>query len=115
MTPKKGKSRTKRAAEARERARRKRSDSLIREMYVLTLLGPVAEPIRGSRAASMNASHAAAVQHFLRSGDGSRLAQFHGKRVAGHELIVDTKLLSMLAEAGALRLDNLYSTPKRTS
>jgi len=91
------------------------SDSLTREMFVLTPLGPVIERIRGSRAASMNARHAAAVQHFLRSGDGSRLTQFKGKSVAGHELIVDETLLTKLAEAGALRLDNLYSTPKRTS
>jgi hypothetical protein len=91
------------------------SDFLIREMFVLTPLGPVMERIRGSHAASLNARHAAAVQHFLRSGDSSRLPQFQGKRVAGHELIVDTKLLSTLAEGGALRLDNLYSTPKRTS
>lgn len=91
------------------------SDSLMREMFVLTPLGPVMERIRGSHAASLNARHAAAVQHFLRSGDSSRLPQFQGKQVAGHELIVDTKLLSLLAEAGALRLDNLYSRPMKTS
>lgn len=99
----------------RKAAMLRESDSLIREMFVITLLGLVPVRVRGSRAASLLGRHAAAVQHFLRTGDDSRLAQFQGKRVAGHELIVDTKLLSMLAEAGALRLDNLYSTPKKTS
>jgi hypothetical protein len=95
--------------------KRNDTDSLIREMFVLTALGPVSVRIRGSRVASQLGKHAAAVQHFLRSGDSSRLVPFQGERVAGYELIVDTKLLSTLAEAGALRLDDLYSTPKRTS
>lgn len=99
----------------RSQQRHPKGDRLTREMFVITALGPEAVSVRGSRAASLLGKHAAAVQHFLRSGDSSRLAQFKTKRVAGHELLVDTTLLTKLAEAGEMRLDNLYSTPKRAS
>ena len=92
---------------------KREEDSLTREMFVITALGLVPAKIRGSRKASLLGQHAAAVQHFLRSGDDARLSAFEGKRVAGYELIVDTELLSELARAGALRLDDLYASPKR--
>jgi hypothetical protein len=93
------------------RLRQHEPDLLTREMFVITALGPVPVSVRGSVAASQLGKHAAAVQHFLRTGDSSKLAAFQGKRVGNHELIVDTRLLSTLAEAGALRLEDLYAPP----
>lgn len=80
-------------------------------MFVLTPLGYVPRKVRSSAARSLLGKHSAAVQKFLRTGDGSVLATFRGKRVAGRELITDPQLLSKLAEAGALRLDDLYAAP----
>jgi len=91
--------------------RQNEPDLLMREMFVITALGPVPVSVRGSVAASQLAKLAAAVQHFLRTGDSSALAAFQGTRVGHHELITDTQLLSTLAEAGALRLDDLYAPP----
>jgi hypothetical protein len=71
-------------------------DLLTREMFVITALGPVPVSVRGSVAASQLGKHAAAVQHYLRTGDRSALVEFQGKRVGNHELIVDTELLSTL-------------------
>src|SRR5713226_9307620 len=87
-------------------------DLLPREMFLITALGPVPVSVRGSVAASQLGKHAAAVQHFLRTGDSSALAEFQGKRVGNHDLIVDTQLLSTLAEAGALRSQDLYVPPR---
>jgi len=76
-------------------------------MWLLTPLGYVPVSL-GSRNASLNGKHSAAVQKFLRTGDVSVLEPFIGKRVAGHELVTDPQVLSALADAGALRLDDLY-------
>jgi hypothetical protein len=38
------------------------------------------------------------------------LKAFEGRRVAGHTLITDTKLLIQLEEAGQLDFDNLYTS-----
>ena len=87
----------------------------MRQMFVITPLGFVPVRIRGSRKASLLGQHAAAVQHFLRTGDDAALSAFQGKSVAGYPLIIDTDVLSDLARAGALRLDDLYASPKSAS
>jgi hypothetical protein len=88
-----------------------KSDRAVRNMFVLTPLGHVAIKVRGSRDASLIGKHSAAVNKFLRTGDESVLAPFRDKRVAGRELITNPQLLSKLADAGALRLDDLYAVP----
>ena len=76
-------------------------------MWLLTTVGYVPVSV-GSRNASLLGKHSAAVKKFLRTGNASGLAPFVGKRVAGHELVTDPEVLSALADAGALRLDDLY-------
>jgi hypothetical protein len=83
-----------------------KSDHRIR-MWLLTPLGYVPVSL-GSRNASLNGKHSAAVQKFLRTGDDSVLKPFIGKRVASHELVTDPRIVSTLADAGALRLNDLY-------
>jgi hypothetical protein len=56
-----------------------------------------------------------AVGNYLRTGDMDTLAEFEGKSIAGHALITDPDILSSLAEAGALTLDEIYATPEASS
>jgi hypothetical protein len=48
--------------------------------------------VRGSKAASEIANYKAAVNRLLR-GDRNAMAAWHGKKVAGIQLITDSKLL----------------------
>src|SRR5437868_12862295 len=99
----------------RNKQRHPEGDHLTRQMFVITAQGLEPIAVRGSRAASLLGKHAAAVQRFLRTGDSSALDAFRGKRVAGHELITKPRLLTALADAGALRLDDLYVQPTWTA
>jgi len=91
-----------------------RSDRLKRELEIPTALGPTKVPVYGSKAARRLSEYANAINHYLRTGDASRLEAFKGKtiRVRGRkiELTTDPSTLSALAEADALRLDQLYAS-----
>ena len=91
-----------------------RSDRFKREFQIPTALGPVKVPVYGSKAASELSEYANAINHYLRTGDASQLEAFKGKtiRVQGRkiELTTDPSTLSTLAEADALRLDQLYAS-----
>jgi hypothetical protein len=56
-----------------------------------------------------------AVGKYLRTGDAEGLAEFQGQSIAGHVLITDPDLLSSLAQAGALTLDEIYAAPEASS
>jgi hypothetical protein len=56
-----------------------------------------------------------AVSKYLRTGDVNGLAEFEGQSVADHVLITDPDLLSSLARAGALTLDEIYAVPEASS
>jgi len=89
-------------------------DSFRRELQVPTALGPARVSVRGSKAARELSKYANAVNRYLRKGDTSQLKLFAGKKVrAGKqrvELITDPRTLSALAEADALKLDQLYAS-----
>lgn len=91
-----------------------RSDRFKRELQIPTALGPTKAPVYGIKAARKLSKYANAVNHYLRTGDPSRLEAFKGKtiRVRGRkiELTTDPSTLSALAEADALRLDQLYAS-----
>jgi hypothetical protein len=56
-----------------------------------------------------------AVGKFLRTGDTRPLTKFKGKTIAGHGLITDPDMLSSLAQAGALQLEEIYAMPEQSS
>jgi DNA-binding CsgD family transcriptional regulator len=64
---------------------------------------------KGSREATELASYVNARAAFLRSGDESVLRPFQGKKIGGHTLVTDPKLLTALAEQGE-SYDQLYSS-----
>jgi len=84
------------------------ADRELRPMLAITRDGLVPATPRGSRAASTIAEHAAAVGHYLRTGDASGLARFRGVRVARMLLETRTAVLDRLAAAGALAVEDLY-------
>ena len=45
----------------------------------------------------------------------SALEEFEGQSIAGHLLITDPETLSVLAQAGALQLDEIYALPESSS
>lgn len=89
-------------------------DKFRRDLQIPTSLGPIRVPVFGTKAARKISKYANAINHYLRTGDASRLKPFKGKTIrVGRkrvELITDLATLSLLAEAGALRLDQLYAS-----
>jgi hypothetical protein len=89
-------------------------DRFRRDLQIPTALGPTRVPVYGSKAASKLSKYANAINRYLRTGDTSQLRPFKGKalKVGGQriELITDPSTLSSLAQAGALRIDQLYSS-----
>jgi hypothetical protein len=83
-----------------------------RDMLILTPQGTMPVAIYGSKKASQLGLYFSAVGNFLRSGDADALREFEGQSIAGHALITDLTTLTSLAEAGALKLDEVYATPE---
>jgi len=101
--------------EMRGRGKPTKSDRRKRDMLMLTPLGNVPVTVMGSEQASQLGKYMSAVGKYLRTGDSDGLAEFEGKSVAGHALITDPDILSSLAEAGALTLDEIYATPEASA
>jgi hypothetical protein len=74
------------------RIRATKSDRLVRYLQIPGPNGPRDVNIRGSKAASRFAQYKAAINRLLR-GDRNAMAPWHGKQIAGIELITDTKTL----------------------
>jgi hypothetical protein len=90
------------------------ADQMRRPMRVLTDRGVTVADVRGSGTASRLSTYWHAVDHYLRTGDRTRLRPYEGKhlRAGGHlfEYITDPDLLARLAEAGEVRFEDLYET-----
>lgn len=90
------------------------ADQMRRPMRVLTEQGVTVADVRSSRVASRLSKYWGAVDHYLRTGDRTRLRSYQGKRMraGGHlfEFITDPDLLARLAEAGEVRFEDLYET-----
>ena len=78
-------------------------------------IGDTSVSVRGSKQASELGRYMSAVGKYLRTGDAEGLAEFQGKSIGGHPLITDPELLSSLAQAGALTLDEIYALPESSS
>ena len=103
------------STELREHGKTTRGDRRKRDMLVPTTVGNAPVTIRGSKQASELGKYMSAVGKYLRTGDVEALARFQGKSIGGHPLITDPELLSSLAQAGALTLDEIYALPEASS
>ena len=74
------------------RFRATKNDRLVRYLQIPGPNGPKDVTVRGSKAASKFANYKAAINRLLR-GDRNAMAPWHGKKVAGIELITDPKIL----------------------
>lgn len=101
--------------ELRRRGKPTKVDRRKREMLVPTAVGNAPVTLRGSKQASELGKYMSAVGKYLRTGDVEGLAKFEGKSIGGHALITDTDLLSSLAQAGALTLDEIYALPEASA
>jgi hypothetical protein len=91
------------------RYRARRGDRLLRVMVVLGSDGVTHEvEVRGSRAASLVSEHWAALQHYLHTGDDSRLQALEGKTVAGIPLETDPDRIDEWERRGELEIDDIY-------
>jgi hypothetical protein len=70
--------------------------------------GFVPASVHSSKQAHLASEHLIAVNRFLRTGDSELLKPFVGKSVGGVELLIDPNRFHELAEAGLVKLDNLY-------
>ena len=102
-------------AEVRGRGRATKADRRMREMLIPTTIGTAPVTVRGSKQASQLGRYMSAVSKYLRTGDVDGFAEFEGQSIAGHVLITDPDLLSSLAQAGALTLDEIYAVPEASS
>src|SRR5450755_4336980 len=59
--------------------------------------GPVQVTVKGSKEATDLAAYVTARAAFLRSGDESLLRRFDGKKIGGHALVTDSKILTTQA------------------
>ena len=83
------------------RIRATKSDRLVRYLVIPGPHGPMEITIRGSKTASEFAKYKAAVNRFL-GGNRDAMAPWHGKRIAGIELITAGNTLKSLADKGLL-------------
>ncbi len=92
-----------------------KSDRLTAHMNVLTPLGPMTVPVRGSRERIRLGRYNIALARWRRGEPGAEaeLAAFEGQTVGGHPLITDVKLLATLEDAGALDFEELYASLAR--
>jgi hypothetical protein len=101
--------------ELRGRGRPSKADRRRRDMLIPTTLGNSPVTVRGSKQASMLGRYMAGVGNYLRFGDVDALAEFQGRSIGGHVLITDPDTLSVLAQAGALTIDEIYALPESSS
>ncbi len=101
--------------ELRRRGKPTKVDRRKRGMLVPTTLGNAPVTVKGSKQASDLGKYMSAVGKYLRTGDVEGLGKFEGKSIGGHTLITDPDLLSSLAQAGALTLDEIYAIPEASS
>jgi hypothetical protein len=83
------------------RIRATQADRFLRHLVVPGPHGPMEITVRGSRTATQFANYKAAVNRFLR-GDRDAMATWHGKKIAGVELITAGGTLKSLADKGLL-------------
>jgi hypothetical protein len=83
------------------RIRAAKNDRLTRYLLIPGAHGPTEVEVRGSKTAREFAKYMAATNRFLR-GDRNALAEWHGKKIAGIELITSSNTLKSLAERDLL-------------
>jgi hypothetical protein len=88
-------------------------DRYARTMRFLTPQGLTEVTTRDSRSASKIAKYWAAVDHYLKTGDASRLRPFKGQSIrtgkVSHPFITDTRTLKRLGYAHEVRFEDLYA------
>lgn len=89
-----------------------KSDRLTELMNVLTPLGRMAVPVKGSRKRKLLERYEFALWKWRNGKPGAEveLAAFEGQTVGGHPLITDVKLLATLEEAGVIDFEELYAS-----
>jgi hypothetical protein len=83
-------------------------DRLFRPMYVYSAGRVEQVDVRGSKVASQIGGYHSAIQHYLNTGDSSRLARFRGVMVAGVELETDLDVIDELARRGGFTFESIY-------
>jgi len=84
-------------------------DRFTRHLQIPGPDGPIQITVKGNKEATELAAYVSARAAFLRSGDESALRRFLGKKIGGHILVTDPKLLTAQAEQGE-SFDQLYSS-----
>ena len=84
------------------------ADRAVRHMYVFSGGQLVNVDVRGSRKASEVSGYFSAVNHYLTTGDDSRLQPFVGKTVAGYEYETDLDAIDEIGRRGELSIESIY-------
>jgi len=92
----------------------KKSDRLLRVLFVPTEYGTREVATRDSRQASQVAEYWSAVQKYLQTGDRSKLLKFQNKHITDADgiqvrLLTDPDELDRLGSAGVLSFESLYA------
>jgi hypothetical protein len=87
-------------------------DQLNFSMTILTSRGPAEVIVRNSRERKLLHRYEIALRMFRAGADDaeSALKEFEGKKVGGHTLVTDIKLLIQLEQAGQLDFDAFYTS-----
>ena len=64
--------------------------------------------VRGDKVGSAIGAYHSAIQHYVNTGDSSRLAKFTGTSVGGVELETDLDVIHELARRGSFTFESIY-------
>jgi hypothetical protein len=86
-----------------------KADHVVRELHIIGDKGMIPIKVRGSRAATRLAKYLVAAHKAVTNEDPKALAEWQGKRIAGHKLITSLRQLMLIAPSGALSFEDLYA------
>ena len=89
-----------------------KSDRYTRSISLPGLHGDVVVKARGWKEAQLASEYLTALKRWSLLPKYFNLAEFHGKKIGGYELITAPRTLRALDEAGLLQLDSLYVAVK---
>lgn len=91
-----------------------KSDRYTRAITLPGPHGPVTVKARGSKEAQLASEYLTALKRWSLLPSHFTLAEFHGKKIGGYELVTAPRTLRPLLESDQLQLDSLYAALKET-
>ncbi len=86
-----------------------KTDHIFRRLEIVCEKGMMPITVRGSREATRLGKYLVAVHKAVTNENPKALAEWQGKRIAGHKLITSLRQLMFLSQSGSLSFEDLYA------